>query len=111
MDKSENQYSFSTFISILLLPVFILAGCEGSKCGEGIVADKQTGLPLDSVKCDVITGTYHIYTDSTGNFEICNPMGGCTFGCKDITIEFSKPGYKTVLKTNDACNGTVYLEK
>lgn len=89
----------------------MLAGCEGYRCGEGIVKDASTKLPLDSVLCTVITGSEYMFTDSTGEFELCNGMSGCLFGCKDITVEFSKPGYMTITKTNEDCNGIIYLEK
>jgi hypothetical protein len=89
----------------------LLFSCEGYKCGEGVVKDKQSGQLLDSVFCNVTTGKENFYTDSAGTFEVCNQMSGCMFGCKDITIEFSKTGYKSVLKSNEDCNGTIYLEK
>jgi hypothetical protein len=108
-DKARVRVCMSLIFAGLITLLF--SSCEGYKCGAGIVKDKQTGHPLDSVFCNVKTGTQNMYTDSTGSFEVCNRMGGCMFGCKDITIEFSKTGYKKLIKSNEDCNGTIFLEK
>jgi len=68
-------------------------------------------MPLDSVNVNVVTGSKKIYTDSTGKFKVCNGMGGCMFGCKDIIVEFSKNGYKTQTVENPVPDITVLLEK
>ncbi len=94
-----------------ILSLTFFSGCEAYRCGEGVVVDQSKNLPLDSVFCKVTTGSQTIYTDSTGMFEVYNLFGGCLFGCKDIIIEFSKPGYKTIFKTNEEVRGTIYLEK
>jgi hypothetical protein len=85
--------------------------CEGYRCANGIVIDKANNKPLDSVLCTVTSGTESIYTDSTGSFDVCNRLGGCSFGCKSITVEFSKPGYKVYKIADPEANTTVYMER
>lgn len=81
---------------ILLLPVLALTSCEGFRCSVGTVRDAQTHQPLDSVLLEVLTkDNAASYTDSTGRFDVCNRMNGCVPDCKDIVVQFSKPGYVT----------------
>jgi len=87
------------------LPVFLfvsltaLSSCEGFSCAEGVILDANTGLPIDSVHVDVLSGGSDEYTDSTGRFRACNGMGGCNFGCKDIVVKLCKAGYDTIVLT------------
>ena len=88
----------------------VFGACEGYRCGNGNVIDEQTGQPIDSVLCTAITaGDKQQFTDSVGHFDICNYMGGCIPHCRDIQIEFSKTGYKTVKLENPG--EVVYLER
>ena len=91
--------------------LIILTACEGSSSAKGVVKDKETNLPLDSVTCTVTSGEMQVVTDSTGKYDVHNNMGGCVGGCKDIVVEFSRNGYKTVVKVEDEARGIVYLEK
>src|SRR5688500_3099831 len=97
-----------TIIFSLLL-ILLMESCEGYKCGNGKVVDKITTLPLDSVLCEVVTGTQTSVTDSTGLFDLCNPFGGC-MPCKDIIIRFSRPGYQMQTVENPT-NAIIYLEQ
>lgn len=92
-----------------------LAGCEGHLCGDGIIYDAETKIPLDSVRCEVLTAcdpneTLNPYSDSTGRYHVCNCFGGCVPKCPDIRIEYSKPGYTTKVLVNPGWD-PVYLEK
>jgi hypothetical protein len=96
---------FTCFICLLLY------SCEGSRCGNGIVLDKQTSQPLDSVICTVVTNNgWQDVTDSTGHFATCNAIGGCVPHCRDIEIEFSKTGYKTI-RVENPDSAVIYLER
>ena len=88
----------------------VFTGCEGYRCGDGQVLDRATNLPLDSVFVEAITGRQTMYTDSTGNFEVCNTISGCLPDCLDITVRFSKPGYATITVTNPE-KATIYLQR
>lgn len=101
-------------ITILLLfaTVLFLTSCEGYRCADGIVKDKLTNLPLDSVLINVTSsGERVVYTDTTGTFDVCNRMGGCVPECKRIVVTFSKDGYKTVTLTNPERQTIVQLEQ
>ena len=105
--KKSIKYFFNIFkLAIIFIAV---TGCEGYKCGDGLVIDKLTNQPLDSVLCVVKSGTQTYLTDSTGKFNLCNKFGGC-MPCKEIIIELSKQDYKTIQIVNPV-NLTVYLEK
>ena len=98
---------------IILMQVFwaFTTGCEGYRCGTGTVVDKITRFPLDSVYIEVLTGRKIMYTDSTGKFDVCNPMSGCIPDCRDISIRFSKAGYQSVTLENPAYEIVVPLER
>lgn len=91
--------------------VIIFTACEGSSSAKGVVKDKETNLPLDSVTCTVTSGEMQIVTNSTGEYDVHNNIGGCVGGCKDIVVEFSRNGYKTVVKVEEEARGIVYMEK
>jgi len=101
-----------TFTNLfVLLAATLLISCEGYRCAIGTIKDKTSSRPLDSVYVKVVTGSKKIYTDSTGAFDVCNGMGGCSFGCKDIMVEFSKPGYKTQTVQNPNKDIIILLER
>lgn len=104
--------SVTTILAAISLSLFatLLQGCEGYKCGNGTVIDKASGLPLDSVLCNAITGDDKVYTDTSGRFDVCNKFGGCMPNCKDIVVEFSKPGYQTT-RVENPVDLTVVLER
>jgi hypothetical protein len=89
---------------------FCCVSCEGSRFAEGIILDKLTAKPLDSVVCIALSGEDKMITDSTGKFRLTNPMGGCVPKCKEIIIQLSKTGYKTATFTNPS-DSIFYLER
>jgi hypothetical protein len=97
--------------TIIVTTASLLASCEGARCADGYVKDKSSGQLLDSVYVNVVTGATQVYTDSTGEFKVCNQFGGCVPRCHDIMIEFSKQGYKQVTIENPNKGVVVYLEK
>lgn len=86
----------------------LLTSCEGYSCGEGVIYDKITEQPIDSVLCKVLTGSETQHSDSLGRYEVCNPFGGCVPDCPDIVVEFSKPGYRTTKVKNPK---DIYLDR
>jgi hypothetical protein len=97
-------------VTIFLIPALFLAACEGFRSAHGIVKDKVTGKPLDSVACFAPTARITIITDSSGKFDVQNAMGGCIPDCKDIIVQFSKRGYKTLEVTNPT-DSVFFLER
>jgi hypothetical protein len=98
------------YITLLIstMSLFLILACEGYQCGVGTVYDSSNNQPLDSVLC-VSNGGDEILTDSTGNFDVCGPFGGCVKECPEVEVEFSKEGYVSQKKTDDF--KSVYLEK
>lgn len=95
---------------LLFLSGSLCQGCEGYRCADGIVLDKSTNQPLDSILVEVIIASELIYTDATGAFDVCNQFGGCMPACKDIEVQFSKNGYKTVTLINPKQAENVLME-
>ena len=100
----------STWRPYLISFLLLVSGCEGYRQAVGTVVDYETYKPLDSVYCNVLTGGTPMYTDTTGKFNVQNPFGSC-MPCKDITVEFSKPGYRNYMVTNPKSEITVPLER
>jgi hypothetical protein len=94
--------------ALLILSVFTLIACEGSRIGKGIVYDELTNEPLDSVAYKRVGEDQVFYTDSTGKYIISGPFGGCMSECPDFSANFTKPGYIT--KHIDNPDGDIYLE-
>ncbi|WP_395062484.1 hypothetical protein [Flavobacterium sp.] len=101
----------SKILLVLISLSTIQLSCEGFKCMSGNIRDKQTNLPLDSVNCVVKTGIKTMFTDSIGNYVVCNEMGIILFKEQKITVEFSKPGYRKAVVTNGKYGDTIFLEK
>ena len=86
---------------IAVLLTFTVSSCEGYKTVHGQILDSVTKLPLDSVKCEVLTATDQtVYADSQGKFLARNNVGGCVPRCKDITIRLSKDKYNEQILIN-----------
>lgn len=96
---------------LCLLIIVTVASCEGYRTADGIVKDAVSNMPLDSVLVKVETGTQEMLTDSTGTFDVHNRLGGCMFGCKDITVSFSKEGFVKKTVTNPEVDAVVFLER
>jgi hypothetical protein len=80
--------------------IFLFISCEGMRIPEGTVLDKSTGKALDSVRCTVIETGENLLTDSTGKFYLEGPFGSCMRECKEVSVQFSKEGYQTLLLIN-----------
>ena len=97
------------FVAVLFLS--LLYSCEGERCAKGTICDTTTNQPIDSVKCEVERGMVIQFSDSIGQYSICNRFGGCVPKCPDIEVTFSKVGYKTITTTNPKNGSIIYLEK
>jgi hypothetical protein len=108
---SQNTYMKpARLLPVLLLSVILLSACEGYRTAHGIVKDKASDQALDSVLCEVITGTMKKMTDSTGRFDVHNNMGGCMPDCRDIIVKLTKTGYH-ILEVTNPTDTIFYLQK
>lgn len=94
----------------------IFESCEANMKANIHVYDAKTKTKLDSVFVDIMAGKNGDYTksgckgytDSNGFFEN-SFMIGCSFGCYDIYIKYSKNGYDSITTFNKI-QDTIYLE-
>ena len=92
---------FPVFLFAMIPIIFVATACETQKYIGVTVVDKLTKQPIDSVYIEVKAGkngNYHLnyrdgYTSHDGTYET-TMMIGCTFGCYDIYMEYSKEGYQ-----------------
>lgn len=110
LTESNAAKKLIPFFAALFI-VVVFESCEGYRCADGIVFDKVTNLPLDSVLVEVITADSRtLYTDSMGKFDVCNRMRGCVPNCKDIMVRFSKSNYQSIILTNPEKDVIVMME-
>lgn len=106
-------------IIYIALIVSILSSCDCTQQADGVVLDKQTKLPVESValgkyeKSDSTNPfSRRIYTDLKGRFDY-NGISGGIGKCPDLVLYFDKEGYKQLKVTFESFSerDTVYLEK
>jgi len=86
----------------LIFLVFAFLGCEAQKKISVTCVDAETKERLENVHVLIEAGKNGDYTksgaegdtDEQGNFET-DIMIGCSFGCYDIYVTYSKEGYQT----------------
>lgn len=96
--KTQNLMSIVFTLVIALL----LTSCEANRHISIKVIDAVTQSPIDSVYVKINAGKngdYNKsrskgYTNINGEFDT-EIMIGCSFGCYDIYMEYSKEGYET----------------
>ena len=105
--------NFNKYIYVILM-CFTSILCACGDCNQvvrGIILDKTTNLPIDSVLITVKNGEINEYSDSTGSFEARSISGGI-YSCPLLGLGFTKEGYETVTGDYDNSGITkIYLEK
>lgn len=110
MNKLTQHFERLIQTFLIISGFVLITGCEGYTCATGVIYDSDTKAPLDSVLCKVLTGSDAQYSDSIGQYEVCNNFGGCVPKCPEIVVEYSKIGYLTKTLTNPN-KEKIYLEK
>ena len=88
----------AAFLTLLFIPLF---SCECNRTAHGLVLDKTTQLPIDSVLVKGLESVYYdSYSDETGNYFMTTGMIGAVGGCPDMKISFSKEGYYDITVVN-----------
>ncbi len=87
--------------------VFFLMSCQKIISGNGVVMDKDTGLPLKGVSVDAYlehpspdTFQMHTQTDAKGNYVVSSNPQSCTGSCPDIYVEILFTGYSSAYVKN-----------
>ncbi len=113
---TKMKTTIYSFIFTLIIATSLIS-CESYKHISVTVMDEVTEEPIDSVFVKINAGKngdYNKnydegYTDISGKFET-DMMIGCSFGCYDIYIEYSKNGYETKIDLNFT-EGSVLLKQ
>ncbi len=108
----------SSIFLLLTIFVFAFTSCESYETVSFVVKDSATHENIDSAFVQVKAGKNNDYeksgttgyTDSTGYFS-GSFMIGCAFGCYDIFVECSKPGYKLYKSELNNIPDTIWLTK
>ena len=98
--------------------VLLFQACECFLETSGFVLDKETNLPLDSVKVEVYLKQGKrekefykgAFTDTSGAFMFGGMYGSGFRDCPQISIQLSKDGYKK-LDLPVTWQDTIYMEK
>lgn len=77
----------------LIFIILSITSCDSALNSTGVVIDKTTGLPIDSVTVNA-KNIYFVHTDSMGKYLIDTAMYGHVVS---LEILLSKQGYKTKL--------------
>ncbi|MFO8021063.1 MAG: hypothetical protein R6U65_01250 [Perlabentimonas sp.] len=105
------------FMIIASLSMLAFIACESQQHILVTVIDEDTEQALDSVFVQVDAGkngNYNMnsaegFTNESGEYETYM-MIGCSFGCYDIQMTYTKPGYKELIQLNNT-TGKISLEK
>lgn len=110
----KPQHSKIFLIPTIFVLGIIVTSCDCWRFGSGVVVDRHTNKPLDSVfaksyvhKIDTSSYRSTMSTDSTGQFS---GSTGNTGFCQDLVIELSKNGYYTQTVTNPT-KDTIRLQR
>jgi len=106
--KSSTYYPF---IVVIIIAVLALNSCECRQTGKGVVFDKLTNKPIDSVYARIRNHAQGKYSDKKGAFEL-ETLSGAPFGCPLMEIVLLKNGYDSVsVKVSGVETDTIYLVK
>lgn len=109
-----RPYSLMLFISLFLY------SCDCIQHADGVVLDGESkqfipNARVENSKFKMPAGfAKYSLSDSLGQFKVRYPLlGKGLFGCPDLKLTFSKPGYNSneVVLNSTSVNDTVYLRK
>jgi len=108
MATNFNKYIYY----ILICFTAILCACgDCNQIVRGVILDKLTNLPIDSVLITGKNGEINEYSDSTGSFEAHSISGGI-YSCPLLGLGFTKEGYQSFTgEYNNARIIKIYLQK
>jgi hypothetical protein len=91
--------------------ILTITSCDCVQRAEGIVLDEETRLPVKQVNIQTRRESL-VYSDENGQFEYSAISGGL-FGCPDLQLNFSKPGYNSlrIILDSFTINDTIYLRR
>jgi len=91
----------------LLVIAITCYSCDCMQRKKGVIINKKTGKPIDSVYIHKIGEQQGEYSDASGNFEITAISGG-VFGCPVLELGYNKSGYSLVSE-GSMPSDTVYM--
>ncbi len=109
--KKEFSYQFCLFF---VLFAFVFCSCDCHTEANGVVVDKITKLPIESVEISIHLSMIHddslktpVFTDKNGHYKLSHDY------CSDYMIDFHKEGYfgfVTSVRKNDSIFLEVYVD-
>ena len=97
--------------------VFFASSCQKTISGNGVVMDKDSGLPLKGVSVDAYlehpspdTFQMHTVTSSNGSYVVYSNPQVCTGSCPDLYVRIVMAGYKSEYVKNPH-GDTTYLSR
>jgi hypothetical protein len=105
INKLIFKTKYSSSIILLNVSLLLFASCDCGHSMTGVVLDKETRLPVDSIiigtMFDIRYSEYNYYTltDSLGRFE-CSGLTGPSgfFKCSESKLIFRKSDYTSIEK-------------
>jgi hypothetical protein len=95
----------------LVCTIMFLYSCDCFYNMSGVILDKTSKQPIDSVSVKMDRHASVKYSDPNGSFDL-HEMGGGIIGCPIRPVTLTKKGYKdTTLIFSGADKKTIYLEK
>ncbi len=84
-----------------LLFFLMLVSCQKTISGNGVVLDKNTGLPVNNAVVQAFLDhpspdafQMRTVTDASGRYFVSSDPQVCTGSCPDLYVEISKEGYE-----------------
>lgn len=105
---------------LILILSLLLYSCDCFQHADGVVLDEESKQPIintrvENLKFKMPAGYIHYsLSDSLGGFKVNYPLlGKGLFGCPELRLTFSKPGYisNEIILNATTVNDTVYLRK
>jgi len=102
---------------LVFMLVLLVSSCQKTISGNGVVMDKDSGLPLKSVSISAYLDhpspdTYQMstVTDAKGSYVVYSAPQVCTGSCPSLYVQIVMAGYKSEYVKNPH-GDTTYLLK
>ncbi len=110
---------FRQFVSLFgFLLLLFATSCQKTISGNGVVMDKDSGMPLKGVSIDAYLehpspDTYQMHTETNthGAYVVYSDPQVCTGNCPDLYVEIVLSGYSSAYVKNPHGDTTFLLKE